>query len=47
MIDTFKQHNVDWEKIRVMMADDDIGKRDVLKLCLPNASVLICLFHTL
>ena len=29
------------------MADKDIGERDVLKLCLPNTSVLICLFHTL
>ena len=28
------------------MADKDIGERDVLKLCLPNASDLICLFHT-
>ena len=47
MIDTFKQHNVDWEKIRVLMADKEIGEREVLKLCLPNASVLICQFHTL
>ena len=29
------------------MADKDIGERDVLKRCFPNASVLICLFHTL
>ena len=29
------------------MADKDIGERDVLKLCLPNTSVLICHFHTL
>lgn len=47
MIDTFKQHNVDWEKIRILMADKDIGEHNVLKLCLRNASVLICLFHTL
>ena len=29
------------------MADKDIGEWDVLKRCFPNASVLICLFHTL
>ena len=29
------------------MADKDIGERDVLKQSLPDASVLICLFHTL
>ena len=29
------------------MADKDINERDVLKSCLPNATVLICLFHTL
>ena len=31
----------------VIMADKDISERDVLKRCFPNASVLICLFHTL
>ena len=47
MVDAFKQHNQEWQKIRVIMADKDIGERDVLKRCFPNASVLICLFHTL
>ena len=37
---------MDWKKIRVLMADKDIGERDVRKLCLPNTSVLICLLHT-
>ena len=36
-----------WEKISVLMADKDIGERDVLKKCLQSAKVLICLFHTL
>ena len=44
---TFKEHNADWKRIRVLMADKDIGERNVLKQSLPNASVLICLFHTL
>ena len=47
MMDTFKKHNVNWDRICVLMADKDIGERDVLKQCMPNSSVLICLFHAL
>ena len=47
MVETFKNHNDEWKRIRVLMANKDIGERDVLKQPLPNASVLICLFHTL
>ena len=47
MVATFKNHNDEWKRIRVLMADKDIGERDVLKQSLPNASLLICLFHTL
>ena len=47
MINTFKKCNSEWQRIRVVMADKDIQERDVIKQCLPNASVLICLFHTL
>ena len=46
MVDAFKKNNKDWHKIRIIMADKDIGEREVLKQCIPNASVLICLFHT-
>ena len=46
MIDTFKKCNAEWERVHVLMADKDIGERDVLKQCLPNACVLIRLFHT-
>ena len=47
MIDTFKKSNAEWERVHVLMADKDIEERDILKQCLPNACVLICLFHTL
>lgn len=47
MMETFKKRNVDWSKVRVVMADKDIGERDVVKSALPEASVLICLFHAL
>ena len=47
MMNTFKQHNEAWKKIRVIMADKDISERDVIKSSIPDAAVLICLFHTL
>ena len=47
MMNTFKQHNEAWKKICVIMADKDISERDVIKSSIPDAAVLICLFHTL
>ena len=47
MMETFKKHNLNWDRIRILMADKDIGERDLLKQCMPNSSVLICLFHAL
>ena len=47
MLSTFKKHNVQWSSTRVIMADKDIKERKVLKEAMPDASVLICLFHTL
>ena len=47
MMNTFKQHNEAWKNIRVIMADKDIGERDIIKSSIPDAAVLISLFHTL
>ena len=47
MLDAFKKQNAHWTKVRVVMADKDIREREVIKQCLPNTSVLICLFHTM
>ena len=47
MMNTFKLHNEAWNKIRVIMADKDISERDIIKSSIPDAAVLICLFHTL
>ena len=47
MFESFKKLNPEWSQVRVVMADKDIGERDVIKEQLPNARVLICLFHTL
>lgn len=47
MLGTFKKNNPSWPQVRIVMADKDIGERDVVKSNLPAASVLICLFHAL
>lgn len=47
MIETFKQNNSKWVDIRIVMSDKDIKEREVFANCLPNARLLICLFHTL
>ena len=47
MMETFKKRNPAWSKVRVVMADKDIGERDVIKTALPSSSVLICLYHAL
>ena len=47
MIEVFKRCNDEWRNTRVVMADKDIQERDVIKQCLPESSVMICLFHTL
>ena len=47
MFKAFKKFNVAWESTRVIMADKDIQERDVFKCCMPQAMILICLFHTL
>jgi len=47
MMDMFKKDNKNWTKTRAVMADKDIGERDSIKHCFPDACVFICLFHTL
>ena len=47
MVDVLKKRSADWKSIQAAMADKDIKEQDIVKQCLPNASVLICLFHTL
>ena len=42
MLEMFKKNNPCWSQVRIVMADKDIGERDVIKLSLPSASVLIC-----
>lgn len=43
----FKAHNLKWKDINCIMADKDMTERKILKEELPQAGLLICLFHTL
>ena len=47
MMETLKKAGSHWRNIRIIMADKDIGERQVLKESFPQAEVLICLFHAL
>jgi zinc finger SWIM domain-containing protein 3 len=47
MIRLFKKHNAAWEKINCVMADKDMTERKVIKEEIPQAGLLICLFHTM
>ena len=46
VMDIFKKNNTAWESVRVIMTDKDVAERYVLANSFPNASLLICLFHT-
>lgn len=43
MMNTFKEQNSKWARIRVVMADKDIDERGIIKLCIPQAALLIML----
>ena len=46
-MDTFKEKNGKWSSVQVTMADKDMTEWDVLTKKLPQADILICLYHTL
>ena len=47
MMESFKKHNGDWEKVECIISDKDMTERQVLKEQLPQADLQICLFHVL
>lgn len=47
LMDVFKVNNEQWGDINVIMADKDMAERQVLTEKLPDAEILICLYHTL
>ena len=46
-MESFKRHNPAWIKTTVIMSDKDFTERQAFTKCFPNASLLICLYHTL
>lgn len=47
MTDVFTKHNPCSKDIKVVMADKDFNEREIFANAFPQASLLICLFHTL
>ena len=47
LMDKFVKNNSKWSEVKAVMTDKDYTKREVLTNKVPNASLLICLFHTL
>lgn len=43
----FKMHNENWTMIKCVMSDKDMTERNVITEHFPQATLLICLFHTL
>ncbi|XP_065675991.1 uncharacterized protein LOC136092182 isoform X2 [Hydra vulgaris] len=46
-VETFKRNNCSWSKTNAIMTDKDLIERDVVRASFPDASLLLCLFHTL
>lgn len=47
MVQTFKHHNDQWGKTKVIMSDKDLNERAVFRKEFPAAVLQLCLFHTL
>ena len=47
MVSSFKSHNSKWNLTKVVMSDKDFIERAVFSTEFPQATLLICLFHTL
>ena len=47
MMETFKRHNDNWQKVECVVTDKDMTEKQVLKGELPQANLQICLFHVL
>ena len=43
----FKAKNPNWCQVRTVMTDKDMAERDAIRNELPQASLLLCLFHVL
>jgi len=47
IVSSFKSHNSKWNLTKAVMSDKDFTERAVFSTEFPQASLLLCLFHTL
>ena len=47
IVKVFQKHNEFWTETKVIMSDKDFVEREAFSKCFANASLLICLYHTL
>ena len=47
IVKVFQKHNELWTVTKVIMSDKDFVEREAFSKCFANASLLICLHHTL
>ena len=47
IVKVFQKHNELWTVTKVIMSDKDFVEREAFSKCFANASLLICLYHTL
>ena len=47
VLNVFKAKNESWEETKVILSDKDFVEREAFNDCFTNASLLICLYHTL
>ncbi|XP_054708313.1 uncharacterized protein LOC129218129 isoform X1 [Uloborus diversus] len=42
---TFKRHNPNWRRTKLILADPKLKYRDVVRTCFPSPYILICFYH--
>ena len=47
IVKVFQKHNELWTETKFVMSDKDFVEREAFSKCFANASLLICLYHTL
>ena len=46
VVEVFKKHNMKWRETTAVMSDKDFNERDAFANSFPQATLLICLYHT-
>ncbi|XP_035209357.1 uncharacterized protein LOC118183859 isoform X2 [Stegodyphus dumicola] len=45
LLNTFKRHNPNWRRTKIILADPEIKARDIIRNSFPNPFVIICSYH--